>query len=92
MPYHSFTNDEALSSELSGYFYIAIDKKDTALQCLLHAHEKYQAWGAAAKRDALFQFVQAVFDPTCIAFDSVSSSYGHGAIEERNLPKNKRLL
>ena len=85
-------NDEALASELGGYFFLSIDRNDKALQYFLHAHEKYQAWGAAAKRDALFQFVQAVFDPTCIAFDSVSSSYGHGAIEERNLPKNKRLL
>jgi hypothetical protein len=91
-PCPSFINDEALSSELAGYFFLAIDRYDTALKYFLHAHEKYHNWGAVAKCNALFEFVQTTIDSTCITADFASLSYVHGASNDGNLPKNKRVL
>ncbi len=88
----SFTNDEALSSELAGYFFLAIDKKDTALQYFLRAHEKYYDWGAVAKSNVLIEFVQTEFASTCIATESMSSSNVYEASDDRNLRKSKRVL
>jgi len=87
----SFINDEALSSELGGYFFLAIGKKDTALQYFIHAHEKYHDWGALAKCNALFEFIQTAFNSTFSAVDSFGSNNVHGASEDRNLSKNKRV-
>jgi hypothetical protein len=56
--FRSFINDEALSSELAGYFFLAKDKKHKAIEHFLLAHEKYYDWGAVAKCNALFDFVQ----------------------------------
>ncbi|KAL3800898.1 hypothetical protein ACHAW5_002049 [Stephanodiscus triporus] len=55
---HHFINDEALSSELAGYFFLAIDKKHKATEHFLLAHKKYHDWGAVAKCNALFDFVE----------------------------------
>ena len=84
----SFINDEALSSELAGYFFLTIDENDKALQYFLHAHEKYHDWGAVAKCNALFEFVQTAFNSSCSAVDSFTSNNVHGASEDRNLSKS----
>jgi hypothetical protein len=57
-PLTSFINIEALACESAGYFYLKLDKKDTAIQYFMQAHEKYHEWGAIAKSNALFGFVQ----------------------------------
>ena len=88
----SFTNDEALSSELAGYFFLANEKKDTALQYFLHAHEKYHDWGAVAKCNALFEFVQTALGSACVAKESVSPINTNVAIDDKNLRKSKRVL
>jgi hypothetical protein len=74
----SFTNEEALSSELAGYYFLAMEKKDMALQYFLHAHERYHEWGAFAKCNALFEFVQVH------ATKSVLSINDNEAIDARN--------
>lgn len=55
-----FVNDEALACELAGYFFLEISDEDTALQYFMQAHERYHEWGAVAKSNALFEFVQQV--------------------------------
>jgi hypothetical protein len=87
----SFINDEALSSELAGYFFLAIGRKDTALQYFLRAHEKYHDWGAVAKCNALFEFVQTTLDSALIATEYVPSSNSNEAIDDKNLRKSKRV-
>jgi len=56
---HRFINDEALACELAGYFFLETQQKELALQYFLQAHEKYHEWGAVAKSDAIFSFVQS---------------------------------
>ena len=85
---HRFINFEALAYELTAYFFLATDKNDTALQYFLHAHEKYHDWGAFAKCNALFQFVQKVFS-TCTAVDSLCLSDLQVASDEKS--QRKRL-
>lgn len=53
-----FVNEEALACELAGYFFLEIDDKDLAIQYFLQAHEAYHNWGAVAKSNSLFEFVQ----------------------------------
>ncbi|KAL7528135.1 hypothetical protein ACHAXR_007195, partial [Thalassiosira sp. AJA248-18] len=55
---HRFINNEALSCELAGHFYLKTEKQDKAIQYFMQAHEKYHEWGAVAKSNALFEFVQ----------------------------------
>src|SRR5210317_2117160 len=57
--FYSFITEEALSSELAGYFFLDINEKDKALEYFMQAHEKYHEWGAIAKSNAVFEFVQA---------------------------------
>lgn len=75
----SFVNDEAMSSELAGYFFLAIDKKDTALKYFTRAHEKYQVWGAFAKCDALFEFIQT-------ELDSIYSGGANSVLDTEGMP------
>jgi hypothetical protein len=85
-------NDEALSSELAGYFFLANEKKDMALQYFLRAHEKYYNWGAVAKCNAVFEFVQTALSSACDITESVSSSNTNVAIDDKNLRRSKRVL
>ncbi|KAL3817360.1 hypothetical protein ACHAXA_004486 [Cyclostephanos tholiformis] len=88
---HHFINFEALAYELTAYFSLASSKKDMALQYFLHAHEKYHDWGAFAKCNALFQFVQTVsglnLGSTRTAFDSLPLSNSQGASDEKSQRK-----
>lgn len=59
-----FINDEALACELAGYFFLDMKQNDTAIHYFLQAHEKYHDWGAVAKSNALFAFVQRAFGVT----------------------------
>ena len=43
---------------MAGYFFLEIDDKDLAIQYFLQAHEAYHNWGAVAKSNSLFEFVQ----------------------------------
>jgi len=56
---HRFINDEALACELAGYFFLEKQQKELTLQYFLQAHEKYHEWGAVAKSDTIFKFVQS---------------------------------
>lgn len=85
---HSFYHDEALACESAGYFYLELGEKDTAIQYFLQAHEKYHDWGAVAKSNALFEFVQRALggspspSPTIVTSGlpvvSISSPYING--------------
>ena len=55
---HRFINQEALACELAGYFFLERGEQDTAIQYFLQAHEKYHGWGAVAKCNMLFEYVQ----------------------------------
>ena len=55
---HRFINQEALACELAGYFFLETGEQDTAIQYFLQAHEKYHEWGAVAKCNMLFEYVQ----------------------------------
>ena len=46
---YDFVNDEALSHELAGKFYLGIGKEINARMHLEQAHAKYEEWGAFAK-------------------------------------------
>ncbi len=81
-----FINFEALAYELTAYFFLATDKNDTALQYFLHAHEKYHDWGAFAKCNALFQFVQKMVS-TCTSVDSLSLSDSQVTNDEKSQRK-----
>jgi hypothetical protein len=65
--------------------------KDIALQYFLRAHEKYHDWGAIAKCNALFDFVQTALGSKCVVTESVSFSTANVAIEDSNLRKSKRV-
>ena len=56
---HRFINYEALACELAGYFFYKMHQNDLSVQYFLQAHEKYHEWGAIAKSNSLFQFVQS---------------------------------
>lgn len=92
-PFPSFANEEALSSELAGYFFLAIEKKDMALRYFLRAHERYHDWGAHGKCNALFEFVHAALGSTCVATESVPSSNANDAIDDHDkyLRKSKTV-
>merc|ERR1712216_116925 len=55
---HRFINEEALSCELAGHFFLKVGDNETAIQYFLQAHEKYHEWGAVAKSNLIFEFVQ----------------------------------
>lgn len=61
---HRFINEEALALELAGHFFLEMEIETTAVEYFLQAHEKYHAWGAVAKANALFGFVQRAFVPS----------------------------
>lgn len=46
---NGFLNDEALSHELAGKFYLSVGKEINARMHLEQAHAKYEEWGAFAK-------------------------------------------
>jgi len=89
---HHFINDEALASELAGYFFLEIGERNEALQYFLLAHERYHEWGAIAKSSALFEFVQETLGATSTTPDIVAGSsscvYDHG--EDKNRRKRER--
>lgn len=53
---HGFLNDEALSCELAGYFYLRNGDLSLSLQHFTIAHEKYGTWGAFEKARQLFSY------------------------------------
>ena len=53
-----FINEEALACELAGHFFLKVGDNETAIQYFLQAHEKYHEWGAVAKSNLIFEFVQ----------------------------------
>ena len=55
---HRFINEEALACELAGHFFLKVGDNETAIQYFLQAHEKYHEWGAVAKSNLIFEFVQ----------------------------------
>ncbi|KAL7541084.1 hypothetical protein ACHAXR_010617 [Thalassiosira sp. AJA248-18] len=71
---HRFINTEALACELAGHFYTKTEKHDKAIQYFMQAHEKYHEWGAVAKSNALFEFVQRVLGPSSSISDSLPDS------------------
>ena len=58
---HHFVNDEALSYELTGYFFLSIGDLSMSLQHFTKAHEKYVAWGAHEKARHLLSYVNETF-------------------------------
>ena len=63
-----------MACELAAYFYLEVGDTEKAMQYILLAHEKYHEWGALAKCDSLFKFVQSTFTP---ASTDVGVGVGH---------------
>lgn len=55
--------DEALGSELAGYFFLEQGMKEASLNHFGQAHIKYIEWGALAKATVLFESIQQIFGP-----------------------------
>jgi tetratricopeptide (TPR) repeat protein len=72
---HSFIIDEALSFELSGYFYLNTGMTAKALEHFTCAVDSYSSWGAETKANVLSGFIREQFKnfPT-----SLSSCLGTG--------------
>ncbi|KAL7483730.1 hypothetical protein ACHAW6_009383 [Cyclotella cf. meneghiniana] len=58
---HKFLNVEALSCELAGKFYLGTGNLASSLELFRLAHENYHAWGALAKANQLFAFINEAF-------------------------------
>jgi len=89
---HRFIHEEALAHELAGHFFLDSDKKETAVEHFMQAHEKYHEWGATAKCNSLFEFVNGVIGTMsslggCTTPDSLSSSNENSENEEKNTRK-----
>ena len=91
---HHFINDEALACELAGRFFFQIEEMDMALQYFLQAHEKYHEWGAVAKSNMLFEYVQRTLSLSTIIppeTDMTSvSSYANGQSSSDDKNRRKR--
>jgi hypothetical protein len=59
---------------LAAYFYLEVGENEKAMQSFLLAHEKYHEWGALAKCNSLFKFVESTFTP---ASTDVGVGVGH---------------
>lgn len=64
-----------------------------ALSLFLQSHSKYHEWGAVAKSNALFEFVQETFEPSSIEYESGPSSHGqhesNGRYQRKKGPSNR---
>ena len=58
---NKFINDEAMSYELAAEFYLDTGDADSAIAHYKLAHRKYVEWGANAKADKLFLFMDEHF-------------------------------
>jgi len=54
---HKFVNEEALSNELAGHFYLETGRRNKAVHYLTRAFEKYNEWGAVAKANSLMLYL-----------------------------------
>ena len=61
---HRFVNDEALAHELAGHLYLNEGMTVESLQHFASAFEKYIEWGATAKVNMIFDFIQEQFGVT----------------------------
>jgi len=57
---HRFLNDEALSLELAGVFYLETGRKKRSIPYLSQAVEKYREWGAHYKASSLEKYLEQV--------------------------------
>eukprot|EP00804_Cyclotella_cryptica_P018768 CCRYP_007259-RA/>CCRYP_007259-RA protein AED:0.28 eAED:0.28 QI:0/1/0.66/1/1/1/3/2507/1005 len=55
---HKLINDEALACELAAKFYLSMGESASALEHFQLAHQKYVEWGALAKAERLFEFIE----------------------------------
>jgi hypothetical protein len=61
---HRFTNDEAFANELVGHLYLNEGMTVESLHHFASAFEKYIEWGANAKVNKIFDFIQEKFGVT----------------------------
>ncbi|KAL3801796.1 hypothetical protein HJC23_001192 [Cyclotella cryptica] len=59
---HKFIGDEALACELAAKFYLNSGNLAASLDYFRLAHEKYHEWGALAKANRLFTWVNKTFN------------------------------
>jgi len=89
---HRFIHEEALAHELAGHFFLELNRKGTAVEHFMQAHEKYLQWGAVAKSNSVLEFVQRVLGKmsilgTCTVPGLISSSNGNVDKEDKNTRK-----
>ncbi|KAL7536597.1 hypothetical protein ACHAWF_005522, partial [Thalassiosira exigua] len=86
---HRYARQEALACELAGHFFLESANRDAALEYFVQAHEKYHEWGANAKSNILFEFVQQSFGLND-SFPAPSSTVQHE--HEANKSQRKRNI
>jgi len=74
---HSFLVDEALSYELSGYFYLNTGMTAKALERFTSAVDSYSSWGAETKANVLSGFIRKQFTEVLVL------SMDHCTLRER---------
>ena len=85
---HKFIHEEALSCELAGYFFSEeLGQADLALSYFMRAHNKYTEWGAFAKVNALFQFINGSIGASISASASTVTQWTETSGEDSNVGK-----
>ena len=59
-------NEEALACECAGHFLSEIGDESNALKYFMQSHQLYHKWGASAKVQHVYEFVNRSFDPNNI--------------------------
>lgn len=68
---HKFLNDEALACELAAKFTFDVGDVDSSVEHYVRAHEKYLTWGATAKANQLFAYINAQFASASLGTDLI---------------------
>ena len=55
---HKFVNEQALSNELAGHFYLDTGRKIKSVNYFMRAFESYNEWGAVAKAASLTKYFE----------------------------------
>ena len=79
---HKYINDEALTCELAGRFFLERDHSASSLEYLRLAHEKYFDWGAVGKANQLLNFINAKFAVSCNSLSMAGQELKFAAMME----------
>ncbi|KAL7480275.1 hypothetical protein ACHAW6_005968 [Cyclotella cf. meneghiniana] len=92
---HQFISDEALACELAAKFYLNTGNSTSSLDHFRLAHQKYHEWGAIAKANRLFTWVNQTFsdawvDPSVFLCNSDNNAVITNSRNPDKMDSNKR--